>query len=289
MTKAPKRVSDRLIKSVSNFQKVLENARARDVNESDTVTIITDMLSEVFGFDKYAEVTSEQAIRGTFCDLAVRLDGEIRYLIEVKAIGISPKEAHIRQAVGYGASEGIPWVVLTNGIDWQIYKIRFEQPVTNELVCAFDMLSINPRAEEDLDKIFLLCKEGLLRTKSAIEEFHAISKLINKFTIAAIIRGDSVISVIRRELKRLSPEAKITVPEVESLLADILKREVLDGEEAQGALKLVNKAQKKALRRGKTKGNMALTEPVITEPEIQGSALVTPPQEVQGSPLNASE
>jgi hypothetical protein len=28
----------------------------------------------VFGFDKYSEITSEQAIRGTFCDLAVPLE-----------------------------------------------------------------------------------------------------------------------------------------------------------------------------------------------------------------------
>ena len=73
MAKIPKKVSDRISKKVPVYQKVLENALTRDVNESDTVTIITDILSDVFGFDKYTEITSEQQIRGTFCDLAIVL------------------------------------------------------------------------------------------------------------------------------------------------------------------------------------------------------------------------
>jgi len=83
----PKRASDRFTKEVRRFQRILTNARHRDVSESDTVTIVTDMLSAVFGFDKYEEITSEQAIRGTYCDLAVKRDGALEYLIEVKAIG----------------------------------------------------------------------------------------------------------------------------------------------------------------------------------------------------------
>jgi hypothetical protein len=42
----------------------------RDVSEADTVTIVKDLLAEVFGYDKYAELTGEFAIRGTYCDLA---------------------------------------------------------------------------------------------------------------------------------------------------------------------------------------------------------------------------
>ena len=43
--------------------------KARDVNESDTVIIITDMFYYVFGYDKYSDLTGEVAIRGTYCDL----------------------------------------------------------------------------------------------------------------------------------------------------------------------------------------------------------------------------
>lgn len=66
MPSVPKKVADRLAKMLPTFQKILAGAKDRDVNESDTVMIITDMLADLFGFDKYTEITSELAIRGTY-------------------------------------------------------------------------------------------------------------------------------------------------------------------------------------------------------------------------------
>ena len=80
MVAIPKKVSERFIKKTNKFQKVLKNASDRDVNEADTVTIISDILYEVFGFDKYSEITSEFAIRGTYCDLAVKIKDDVKYL-----------------------------------------------------------------------------------------------------------------------------------------------------------------------------------------------------------------
>ena len=47
--KITKKVEDRIKTSAVKFKKVLEAAKNRDLNESDTVAIITDMLAEVFG------------------------------------------------------------------------------------------------------------------------------------------------------------------------------------------------------------------------------------------------
>ena len=248
MVKIPKKVSDRLTKEINKFQKVLKTAKDRDVNESDTVTIITDMLARVFGFDKYTELTSEQAIRGTFCDLAIKLDGKIKFLIEVKAIGLTLKENHLRQAIGYGATQGIQWVVLTNGIDWEIYKIKFEKPVDYDLVCSFDFTELNSRKQDDQDKVFLLCKEGI--AKAAIEEFHDHIQSVNRFMVGAIILSDPIVSLIRRELRKVSSGVMVTEEEIVSILnSEVLKRDVVQGESAEEALKHVKKALKKQARK----------------------------------------
>lgn len=243
--KIPKTVTERIVKEVRKFQKVLKKAKDRDVNESDTVTIVTDMLANVFGFDKYAEITSEQAIRGTYCDLAIKLDGKIKYLIEVKAIGIDLKENHLRQAISYGSNEGIPWVVLTNGIIWQIYKIKFERPVSYELVCTIDFMLINPRNQDDQERIFLLCKKGI--TADAIEEFHDYIRIVNRFMIGAVILTEPVINAIRKELRHINPGLKVTNEEIEGIIAtEIFKRDVVEGESFEDAKKRVKKAAKKA-------------------------------------------
>jgi predicted type IV restriction endonuclease len=244
MTKIPKKVSERLVKEIRRFQQVLTKAKDRDVNESDTVTIITDMLSDVFGFDKYTEVTSEQAIRGTYCDLAVKLDGKLKYLVEVKAIGMNLKENHLRQAIGYGANQGIPWVVLTNGIDWEIFKITFERPISSELVCSFNFMELNPRKQEDHGKTFLLCKEGIVT--AAIEEFHTHVQSVNRFMIGAITITESVLGTIRRELKRVSSGLKVTNDEIKSILiSEVFKRDLIEGKSFEDAKKQIKKVEKK--------------------------------------------
>jgi len=247
MAKIPKRVAERFRRELPRFQRVLQNAKDRDVNEADTVMIVGDVLAGIFGFDKYEEITAEYAIRGVYCDLAVTIDGKVCYLIEVKAVGLALKENHLRQAVNYGAAQGIPWVVLTNGLQWEIHRIRFEQPVDVELVCAFDLLELNGRREADQAQLYLLCKEGL--AKAAIEEYHEHLQTVNRFVLGAVLQSDPMIDVFRRELRRITPGLKVTKDEIAALLEDTLKRDVLEGEPAKRARALVAKAAKRALRR----------------------------------------
>ena len=246
MATIPKRVIERLTNETRKFQKVLQAANVRDINESDTVLIITDMLSNIFGFDKYAEITSEYAIRGTYCDLSVKLDDKVKYLIEVKAIGLDLKESHLRQAVGYGAQHGIQWVVLTNGINWELYRIKFERPVDHDLLCTFNFLELNPRKKEDQDILFLLCKEGL--SKAVIEEYHEHIKSVNKFIIGAILQSEVGLNMSRRELRRVSPGIRVDTDEIrEIILGEVLKREIVEGKLADDARAQVKKAAGRSL------------------------------------------
>jgi hypothetical protein len=246
MVSIPKKVEDRLSKQIGVFQKYLRDAKDRDVNESDTVTIVTDMLANLFGFDKYTDLTTEQAIRGTYCDLAVKVDGAVQYLIEVKAVGLELKETHLRQAINYGANQGVQWVVLTNGVRWKAYGIKFEKPIDCELVFEIDFLEISHRNSGDLDLLYLLCKEGL--SKEAIKTYHDRAQTVNRFVVAAIIQSEPVVSTIRRELKRLAPDSKVEIEEVEQILPEVLKRDVLEGDAAARALRQVQKGAAKVLR-----------------------------------------
>ena len=100
------KIKDRLNKGIRRFQPILAKARAADINESDTVTIIADMLCEVFGYDKYENVTSEYAVKKTFCDLAIKLGEKTPLLLECKAAGLDLKDDHMRQATNYAADSG---------------------------------------------------------------------------------------------------------------------------------------------------------------------------------------
>lgn len=266
MPNIPKKILDRFIKAVPRFQKVLRIAKDRDVNESDTVSVLNDIFGDVFGYEKYLEVTSEFAIRGTYCDLVLKVEDKVQFLIEAKAIGIELKEdTHIRQAVNYGANHGVQWVVLTNGIDWRVYRIRFEQPIEFDLVCAFDFLALNPKDEKDQECLFILSKEGL--SKNSRDDFYDKVQSVNRYVIGSLILSEPILSLIRRELKRLADGLKVEVDEVEAIVrSEVLKREVVEGDEAEAAQVRVNKFYKRStLRHRKAIESSQETTPPTTE------------------------
>ena len=242
------KVSERISLGLKKFHSILDSAKARDVTEADTVTIIKDMLSEVFGYDKYSEITSEYAIRGTYCDLAIKLNNKVSLLIEAKAIGIDLKENHVKQAIDYAANLGIDWVVLTNGAIWNVYHVIFSKPIEKELVISFNLLELKPRNQKDLELIYLLCKEGWM--KSALSDFKSQQEALSRYSIGALLQSSNVIDVLRRELKRISPEIKIENDAIKDVLInEVIKREVLEGDKAIQAHKDINKASKNLLRK----------------------------------------
>ncbi|MGB7479387.1 MAG: type I restriction enzyme HsdR N-terminal domain-containing protein [Burkholderiaceae bacterium] len=241
------KVRDRLVAGIKKYQPILTAAKARDVGEADTVTIIKDMLAEVFGYDKYSEVTSEYAIRGTYCDLATKIDNTLQTLIEVKAIGLELKSQHVKQVVDYAANQGVDWVLLTNGICWRVYHVVFAKPIDQELVVDIDFCALNPRQEQDLELLYLWCKEGWQR--SVLGDYNAQKQALSRFFIGAILQSDSVLDVIRRELRRMSPDVRIDVEQIKNVLVnEVIKREVLEGEKADEARKKTAQAATKPLR-----------------------------------------
>ena len=72
------KVASRISTQLKKFKRVIEAARQRDIGEADTVTIIADFLCDALGYDKYKEVSSEHAIRGTYVDRVVTVDGKKR-------------------------------------------------------------------------------------------------------------------------------------------------------------------------------------------------------------------
>ncbi len=243
MATIPSKVQARLVSGLKKFQPIVSAARTKDINESDTVVIITDMLSDLFGYDKYSDITSEQAVKKTFCDLAIRIEGKVRFIIEVKAAGLDLKEDHIRQAVDYGSNSGVDWVILTNGSTWKIFKIIFGKPVANELVYAFDFTQLNWKKESDLELLYYVCKESL--GKSVLADFHLQKQTFSKFFVGQLIVSEPIIDAIRKIMKKLYPEVKVSNEEIYTLIeTEVLKREVIEGEKAEDAKKKIIKSFK---------------------------------------------
>ena len=261
----PSRVSERLASGLRRFQPILASAKSRDVNESDTSLIVTDLLADIFGYDKYHEVTRELCIRGTFCDLATRIDGKFQMLIEVKAIGLELKDHHAKQAIDYGANQGIEWVTLTNGNVWRVFRVIFAKPIDAEIVLDMNLLKISSKSNGDLESLYLLTRESML--KSGLYAYHDHLQATNKFCLAAVVLSEAVLETVRRELRRLS-DAKLEIEELrDALQQEVIKREVLEGDKADSARRRVSKAASKMLRARKEPNIQSVEESTANESE----------------------
>lgn len=251
---APKRVVERITSTLKQYQNVLAQQKARDVSEADTVTIVKDVLSDVFGYDKYSELTSEHSIRGTYCDLAVKIEGKLLFLIEVKAIGIELKDAHVKQAVDYASNQGCEWVVLTNGIEWRLYHVIFKKPIDKQEIAKVILPDASAKNEGDLERLYLFCREGF--TKNAMSEYRDRKDATSRFMLAAILlNSESVQNVIRREIRRVS-EIMVEPEVIDKMLRDeVLKRETIEGEQAEAAVRKVNRSAEKSIRRTEPDAN----------------------------------
>jgi predicted type IV restriction endonuclease len=242
----PKRVCDRMVSGMKQMRPIIEQQRTRDVSEADTVTLIKDLLAEVFGYDKYADLTSEHAIRGTYCDLAIRIDDKLAKLVEVKAIGISLEDRHVKQAIDYAANQGVEWVVLTNGVVWRLYHVLFSKPIDKQLIGEIDLTTVDCRDEAQQELLFLFTKEGFKRGAQA--EMRDRKDATSRYVLSALIlNNESVLNVIRRELRRVV-EVNVDEQDIANVLRDqVIKRDALEGPEAEEAVRRVNRRSERSI------------------------------------------
>lgn len=252
------KIEKRIQSGIKKYQTVLRNAKTKDISESDTVVIITDMLNDIFGYDKYSQITSEFQIKKTYCDLAVILNDKVKFLVECKAIGLDLKEEHIRQACNYASNLGIDWAILSNGQYWKIYKMIFSKPISHELVYEFNFLELSPKRKSDIESLFYLTKESI--AKSKLEEYYYQRQIVSKHFIGQLILEDTVINTLRKQLRKISPKLKIDNKQIEEIIqSEVLKREIIEGETAELTKKRVSKAMRDISRKTNKKSKIEQT------------------------------
>lgn len=249
------KVETRIATQLKRYRPILEQAKQRDISESDTSLIICDLLSDVLGYKKFDHITTEHNIRGSYVDLAIKTDGRVRFLIEVKAIGIPLKDQHVKQAVDYAANQGTDWVVLTNGAVWRIYNVQFSQPIDKVLVSEIDLLTSSPKSPDVIECLGNLSREEF--SKETMFEFLQRQEITSKFAIAAVMMTDSMIDSLRKEIRRLSGIRADEDYLRKTLCEEVIKRELIDSEEgkaAQAAVKRYLRAHAREKNRASSEG-----------------------------------
>ncbi len=129
----------KLLLALKTYSKKYLQGNITELDESGTRLMINDFLYSVLGFTPIEEIKTEYIIKGTYADYVIQMKGVRQFLVEVKALSLVLSEKHLRQAVNYGANEGIDWALLTNGRSFDFYRIIFGKPIESRKVFSINM------------------------------------------------------------------------------------------------------------------------------------------------------
>lgn len=187
-------------KGLKKFISVLESAKKKDINESDTSNIVNDILGDVLGFDKFFDVTTEYKIRGQYADYGIRIKDKIHAFIEVKAINIALNQNHLFQVASYAVHEGVDWAILTNGNVWQLYRIEDSKPMTSSLVASIDLFDSSMRYPAKCEAFAVFHKRSLLG--GHVEKLWKEKSCVNPEALKKVIRSKEGVAFLRKALKK---------------------------------------------------------------------------------------
>jgi len=271
-----------VLNQLRKFAAAFREARDRGANESDTVMFLVKFFEEVLGYDSLkGEISKELAIKDRYCDIALKIDGTVRVLVEGKAAGIKGLvDKHIEQAENYASKAGIRWVALTNGIEWRLYHLSWaeNEGITHDLAWQANLLDdMEADAEGLWRKLCLLGRSSVER--GFLDEYWGQKKALSPGSVVRVLFREEVLTAVRRELNRNAP-ARLEMEDVFNAVRDALSKEALL--EAGD----ISMKKRKKKRRKVTKTDTATGQTVTEEEEVEEDEPEPPvPSPCQMEPL----
>lgn len=234
---------ERIKKGLRRMSNIVERAARDDYKEADTRKIVSDMLCECLGWDKFENVTAEQMINSRYADYVVKTDDEEVFVVEVKQIGLKLKETHLNQARQYAVDEGIDWCILTNGDEWQAFRTELQGkiPVTRHVFTV--RISDKDMKPAEKARLFYLFSEEANRKKE-IEDYYQRRIALSGANLADQIFSDKVINQLRCSIKNATGQ-RLTNSEIAKALVRHLFREDVVNDDHMKAIKRMERAEKK--------------------------------------------
>jgi hypothetical protein len=212
----------KLLLNLKSYNKKFLCGNISELDESGTRLMINTFLTDVLGYAPIEEVKTEYMIRGTYADYVVQLKGVRHFLVEVKALSLNLSDKHLRQAINYGANEGIEWALLTNGKQFDLYKILFEKPIEAHRVFSMDFCD-TANLKNHIDVLQFIHKESV--EKKGLDQLWNKSIALDPKNVASILYAPQVINFIKKNL-RDKYKSKFTDEEVEASINRIVHEEI---------------------------------------------------------------
>lgn len=208
----------KLLNALKAYSKKFLYGKVTELDESGTRLMVNSFLTDVLGFTPIEEVKTEYMIRGTYADYVIQIKDVRQFLVEVKALSFALSDKHLRQAINYGANEGIEWALLTNGKCFDFYKILFNKPIESRKIFSLD-LSNPTQIKNCVEEIQYIHKDSI--TNKGLSLLWNKTCALDPVNVAGLLFAQPVTNFIKRSLKK-KYKSKFSDDEIHASLNKII-------------------------------------------------------------------
>jgi len=255
---------------LKKYQTIMLQAKEQNLNEADMVLRLVKAFEDVFGYDPLNEVSREANMRDKYVDLLLKIDGVPRLIVEVKAPTVPLRDRQIEQAENYASRNNFQWVLLTNGVEWNLYHLTFGEGIEYERALHVD-LGVDDIAKA-ADMLSILHRDSLAH--DGLDEYWACQVALSPASISKALFHEEVLMAVRRYVKKDTGRAM----DIEDLAEAIKRMFSQETRELIGPTK-IRRAPKIVKRE-----DAPAQPPAIEPPAPERSAPTEPPKDTPPSP-----
>ncbi|MCE9619066.1 MAG: type I restriction enzyme HsdR N-terminal domain-containing protein [Planctomycetes bacterium] len=225
-------------RALKKFAPTFIQAREASLNEADTVLRLCKCFTDVFGYDAIGDISREANLKNKFVDVCLKIDDQIRILVEAKAAPVQLRDRHIEQAQAYASHNNYPWVLLTNGVEWNLYHLTFGEGIEYEIAFSVS-LDKEESFDEAVEKLSYLHRHSV--KKGLLEKFWETETALSAGSIGKSLFTDSALNFLRRQIRKDSG----MLVDTEELASSIQQMFTAEAREQIGPVKIRRKRKTK--------------------------------------------
>jgi hypothetical protein len=196
----------------------LLEARGSGLDEAGTVELVAKLFAAAFGYDPKTELTREKAVQHTFVDLAVKLGEQVPLLIEVVAAETALHMAHLDEARRAALRDNVSYILLTNGLKWNVYRVSMDE--TAQIAAVFTVDLDDGVTDEVVQMLQLLHKESL--SAGALDAFWRQRSGLGPAALGRALFSPDVLRAIGeqlREREQIRVDARLLAASLHEMLS----------------------------------------------------------------------
>ncbi len=199
-----------------------KNKKLENIEEATTRILVNAFLKDVLNYKELEEIKTEARISRQYADYLLEVNNKKEMVVEVKSFSTTLVEKHLKQAETYALSAPVDWAILTNGREYQLYKVILGKPVRSKKLFSIDISK--PLKKTELEALWLLTRAARKNKKELLNYWGRL-KTSDPDKMNKLLYNENVVKTLRK-LMKIESNIVFSDQEILDALYEIITRKL---------------------------------------------------------------